>query len=410
MRILHTSDWHLGHTLYDQPRSWEQDRFLSWLIDTLEEHAVDAILIAGDIFDTSNPSAFAQAQWYRFLAGARRRIPEIQIVAIGGNHDSAGRLDAPGPVFETLGVTIVGGARANEIDKMLVPLSKGGSVRAWVCAVPFLRPSDLDLGLGGDDPLVEGVRALYGGVFQAARERRSKTQALVAMGHCYFTGTRLSELSERRVLGGNQHALPLDIFPGDVAYAALGHLHLAQFVGENECIRYSGSPIALSMSEADYPHQVVRVDLDGPEVEAIQSIRVPRSVPILRLPEEGFAPLEEVVACLEELEVEEPAEGAPEAWLEARVKLDGPDPTLRDRLDAALEGKPVRLVKISRQQTGGEGGDDRAPRRQLGDLRVDEVFKDCWAKAHGGEPPERLVEAFEELNEEARVKLEEEAA
>ncbi|NPC81309.1 exonuclease subunit SbcD, partial [Pyxidicoccus fallax] len=99
MRLLHTSDWHLGHTLYDVSREAEHAAFLDWLLETLEAESVDALLVAGDIFDTANPSAEAQAAWYHFVARARRRLPRLDVVVIGGNHDSAARLDAPDPLF-----------------------------------------------------------------------------------------------------------------------------------------------------------------------------------------------------------------------------------------------------------------------------------------------------------------------
>ena len=99
MRFLHTSDWHLGHTLHDLPRAWEHAQFLAWLADTIEAERVDALLIAGDVFDTANPPAGAQHAWFAAIGGLRRRFPLLEIVAIGGNHDSAARLDAPVPIL-----------------------------------------------------------------------------------------------------------------------------------------------------------------------------------------------------------------------------------------------------------------------------------------------------------------------
>ena len=150
MRLLHTSDWHLGHTLYDTSREAEHTAFLDWLLDTLEAQKVDALLVAGDIFDTANPSAEAQASWYQFVARARRRCPRLDIVVIGGNHDSAARLDAPDPLFAALDVRVVGGLpRAQgvvDLERLLVPLRDAqGEVGAWVAAVPYLRPADLPL-------------------------------------------------------------------------------------------------------------------------------------------------------------------------------------------------------------------------------------------------------------------------
>ena len=100
MRLLHTADWHLGHSLHRFRRHAEHARFLDWLLDQLEEHAVDALLVAGDVFDTANPPSQALRAWYGFLARARARMPALDIVVIGGNHDSAARLDAPRPLLE----------------------------------------------------------------------------------------------------------------------------------------------------------------------------------------------------------------------------------------------------------------------------------------------------------------------
>jgi exonuclease SbcD len=97
LRLLHTSDWHLGHALHGVDRTYEHERLLAWLVEAVERESVDAVLVAGDVFDAANPPTEAQALWYRFLAEAWRRVPHLQIVAIGGNHDSAARLDSTDP-------------------------------------------------------------------------------------------------------------------------------------------------------------------------------------------------------------------------------------------------------------------------------------------------------------------------
>ena len=108
MRLLHTADWHLGQTFYQFERSYEHQCFLDWLLETLVSEAIDALLIAGDIFDNTNPSAAAQRQLYRFLAAAKRRLPKLAIVIIAGNHDSGGRLEAPTPLLEGFDITVIG--------------------------------------------------------------------------------------------------------------------------------------------------------------------------------------------------------------------------------------------------------------------------------------------------------------
>src|SRR5450830_1653635 len=108
MRLLHTSDWHLGQSLHNFDRHYEHQCFLDWLIDTIVAEEADALLIAGDIFDNANPSSNAQRQLYRFLQQAKTRAPGLQIVVIAGNHDSPGRLEAPGPLLEAHGTVVIG--------------------------------------------------------------------------------------------------------------------------------------------------------------------------------------------------------------------------------------------------------------------------------------------------------------
>ena len=405
MRLLHTSDWHLGHTLYDVSREAEHAAFLAWLLDTLEAEAVDALLVAGDIFDTANPSAEAQAAWYHFVARARKRLPELDVVVIGGNHDSAARLDAPDPLFSALDVRVVGGLpRAGgelDLERLLVPLHDAkGHVGAWVAAVPYLRPADLPpVSQEAGDRLVEGVRAVYAEVLAQARRRREPGQALVAMGHCYMTGTELSALSERKILGGNQHALPVELFPEDVAYAALGHLHKAQRVGGREGVRYSGSPLPLSLSEAGYRHQVLLVELKGDALDVVRPLTVPRTTDMVRVPARDAVPLEEVVALLQALpDREEEAPDWRRPYLEVCVALPRPEPALRQKVEKVLEGKAARLVKLTPAYTGTGGALAEAqPGLSLRERTPEDVFRARYARDFQEPPAPALLEAFHTL-------------
>lgn len=407
LRLLHTSDWHLGHTLHEFSRAHEHALFLDWLLDAIDGNDIDALLVAGDVFDTANPSAEAQEAFYRFLAEARRRRPRLGIVVIGGNHDSAARLDAPDPILRSLGVHVVGGLPqrrgVTDVERAIVPLKdREGDVAAWVAAVPFLRPADLPTLEGCEDPLIEGVRRIYEQVLEGARARREGDQALIAMGHCYMTGTQLSDLSERKILGGNQHALPVDIFPDDVAYVALGHLHLAQRVGGREHVRYSGSPIPLALDEERYRHQVLVVEIEGLKLQSVRSLEIPRAVPILRLPDEA-RPLDEVLRELSKLPK---ADSSLEAWrrpyLEVRVLLDKPEPTLRHDIDKALEGKAPRLARIKVETTGtGAALGDSSSFQSLRDTSPEDVFRMRYQRDHEGEPSPELLEAFHEIVAEA---------
>lgn len=414
LRLLHTSDWHLGHTLHDLPRDVEHRAFLDWLLEQLQTQEVDALLVAGDIFDVANPSAAAQHQLYDFVATARHRFPNLGIVLVGGNHDSAARLDAPDPLLRALKVHVVGGLprgtdRALDPDRLLVPLQdRSGAVAAWVVAVPFLRPSDLlPVERAGMDPLVEGVRDVYAEAFAVARSRRQAGQALIATGHAYLTGTKLSELSERKILGGNQHALPVDIFPADATYVALGHLHLHQSVGR-ESVRYSGSPIPLSMTEASYDHQALLVELDGDRFLSARSLLIPRAVQLLRVPAAEPEPLDAVLMQLTRLAPRgaTPEDGRP--FLEVQALLEELDPEAKTKIEAACEGKEARLVKVTFTRTGHGGGlADVVQEQTLGELKPEEVLQRLHARDFKKPPPADLLAAFHELLE--LVKQEDEA-
>jgi len=393
-------------------REREHRAFLAWLLDVLRSERVDALLVTGDVFDSANPPASALQAFYGFIRDARRLLPSLEIVVIGGNHDSAARLDAPAPVLEAFDVRVVGGLQrdddgAIDLDRLLVPLTDAaGETAAWVAAVPFLRPADLPPLEGDGDPLIEGVRSVYAEVLEAARQRCSDGTALIATGHLYMVGTVISELSERRILGGNQHALPVDIFPDDVAFAALGHLHRAQRVGGREHVRYAGSPIPLSLGEADYQHQVLIADFEGMELSESRSLFIPRTVDIMRVPSSGAAPLAEVLAMLDQLEPAVPAEPSDaRPFLEVRVELDQPQPNLRRSVEVAVADKRPRLLKVVAEYTGSgySLADVKAPGTELKDLDPEEVFVQRYRRDHDGEPPTELVAAFHELLEQVEA-------
>lgn len=402
MRLIHTSDWHLGQTLHQFERSFEHGRFLDWLLDTLVEEGADALLIAGDVFDNANPSAAAQGQLYRFLTRARQRVPHLQIVLTAGNHDSPGRLEAPAPflaLFDAAVVGQVGRAEGSvDLERLLLPLKDAsGAVAAWCIAMPFLRPGDVPRVEGAMDPYGAGMEALYRQAFEAALARRVPGQAILAMGHCHLAGGQVSEDSERRILIGGVEALPAAMFDPAIAYVALGHLHLAQKVGGDDTRRYSGSPLPLSFSEIAYPHQVLVLDVDGEKLAAVRERRIPRAVELLRVPESP-APLAEVLAALAALDL---PRRPPEEWpyLLVRVQLSEPEPGLRAEIEAALADKPVRLARIETRYAQAAGPDTAPPLSvdELATLAPADFFSRLYQHRFGMDAPAPLMAAFTEL-------------
>ena len=419
LRLFHTADWHLGHHLHGVSRQLEHQRFLDWLLDQLHGKQADALIVAGDIFDSANPSSAAQSQLYDFLVKAKSRLPNLNIVLIGGNHDSASRLDAPSPILNALGVTVVGGLSREErghIDweRLLVPLTNAaGEIKAWCGAMPFLRNADLPStandeesvdterpGEQDSDPLISGMKTLYAELFAQLQQRAGNAESLILTGHCYMVNGAISELSERKILGGNQHALPVELFPDEVAYVALGHLHLAQRVGANEHIRYSGSPIPLSFDESDYPHQVVQVDIKAGQPVATAALKIPRSVQLLRIPNgKDFAVLPEAIEHLKNLVLDDlPPEQTP--LLELRIRLEKPEPGLRQQIEEVIAKLPLRLLKISTAYSGSEKSlADLNIEERLEELQPLEVFQRCYHNKYDKEAPEAMSALFNELLE-----------
>ncbi|CAN5683677.1 exonuclease SbcCD subunit D C-terminal domain-containing protein [soil metagenome] len=403
MRFIHTSDWHLGQTLHNFERGFEHQQFLDWLIDTLTSEQADALLISGDIFDNANPSAASQKQLYRFLQQAKARLPQLNIVIIAGNHDSPGRLEAPAPLLETLDVSVTGFVPrlpdgSIDLTRLVVPLkNKLGEIAAWCLAIPFLRQGDVPKVDNAADPYMECIALLYRQVLELALSLRQPGQAIIALGHCHMVGGEISEDSERRIVIGGTEALSANIFNANIAYAALGHLHLAQKVGKQAHLRYCGSPLPMSFAEVDYQHQVLRVDLHGETVSAITSIMVPRAVELIRLPRQP-ATIDQVLTALAALELPAYTDTQQHPYLEVRVRLEAPEPGLRSRIEAAIEGKPLRLAKIETSFAPKTlNRSTPASLDELERLQPDDIFKRLYHAKYEQDAPPELNAAFAEL-------------
>ncbi|PRA60975.1 exonuclease SbcCD subunit D [Pseudomonas sp. MYb187] len=399
MRLFHTSDWHLGQTLHGQERDFEHACFLDWLLGQLKLRQPDALLIAGDIFDTVNPPVKAQERLYDFIVQAHEQQPKLNIVMIAGNHDSGSRIELPAPLMRRLRTHALGRVQwldegVLDSDRLLIPLTNArGKVAAWCLALPFLRPAEVTGAHLGDDYL-RGIRQVHERLIDAALERRKPGQALIAVSHAHMAGGSISEDSERSLIIGNAEALPASLFSKDISYVALGHLHKPQRVNREERIRYSGSPIPLSFSEIGYQHQILEIELDGASLASVESRLVPRAVHLQRL---GPAPLTEILEQLAGLPVVDLLEDPQrQPWLEIRVQLDEPQPDLRQQLETALQGRAVRLVRIGAEYAGNRAGEDldEAALVELGQMTPHELFSRAWAQAYGSAVDEQTLADF----------------
>lgn len=410
MKIIHTSDWHLGQMLYSVPREAEHAAFLSWLAELIRVEAPDALLIAGDIFDTANPPPSAQKLFYSFLGSLARSAPHLQIVTIAGNHDSAGRIASVSELLKLLRIHQIGMlARDTAGDftftDACVPLRDAqGDIQAWVLAIPFLRPFDHPPADHDGTPLTlsEGARRVYEAARAHACRQRAPHQALIAMGHCFMAGGVLSEHSERKIQRGNQEAIPVDLFAREYDYVALGHLHKAQCVGGLEHVRYCGSPLPLSFAERTYAHCVLCATFEEGRLGEVREIPVPRPRLLLSVPD-APARLDDLLAQLLQVCRNAPSdqESDPRAllpFLEVRALLDAPEPALRARIEKALEGARCHLLRIEVSVPKGPSESSRlASAQELNALEPEDLFKQRYRQEFSAEPSAELLGTFREL-------------
>ncbi len=408
MRILHTADWHIGQTFYEYDRTYEHQQFLNWLVAKIRESRIDVLLVSGDVFDLSNPSAASIKMFYTFLREAINVNSYLQIVVTAGNHDSASRLESPKPLLESSNIHIIGLVEKSEdgsidYEKMVIPLkNKEGDVKTWCMAVPFLRMGDYPVIPDCGNPYAEGVAKLYEEIYQHAADKRQAGQSIICMGHLHTQNAEITDMdkSERLIMGGVE-CISAAAFHEEIKYVALGHIHKAQSIGGKDHIWYSGSPIPMSFSELNYKHQVIIFDLDAERITNFESIEVPLSVKVQRVPSKN-SKLSEVLSALDQLPSSDAKwELAP--YLEVRVLLDGPEPGLRHQIETALIGKYVRLAKIDVKypvsETSGENNELTAE-HQLQELKPVDVFSKLYQSKFNSPVPETLQKLFNQVADE----------
>ena len=414
IRILHTADWHLGQTFFGYDRTEEHGVFLNWLAEEIRQKEIDALIIAGDVFDVSNPSAASQSMYYQFIYRVTAENPYLQIVIVAGNHDSAARLEAPLPLLQAMRTEVRGVVRKLEggeidYDHLTVELkNRKGEVELLCMPVPFLRQGDYPAVQTEGNPYAEGVRELYAQLLQRLWKRRTENQAILAIGHLQATGSEIAEkdYSERTVIGGLECVSP-EAFSEQIAYTALGHIHKAQRVSGRENVRYAGSPIPMSFAEKHYHHGVVMVTFDGGCAVDIERLECPKLIPLLSVPNGEPVSPEAILEALKEL----PETEAVAPYLEVKVLLEEPEPMLRQEIEDALADKNYRLARIVstyRTETGNTTKENENWKRGLQEMSPLQIAQSAFEKIYQVEMPVELTGLFEEAYLAATRKEEEE--
>lgn len=379
MKILHTSDWHLGRSLYGRKRYEEFSAFLDWLTQTIEDEKVDALLVAGDVFDTSTPSNRAQTLYYRFLCRIAASCCR-HVVVIAGNHDSPSFLNAPKELLRALNIYVVG-SMTDALDDEVIVLYTDDKPEAIVCAVPYLRDKDIRTAEPGetiDDKnakLAEGLKNHYADVCSIAEQKRAEFKKagydgipIIAMGHLFTAGGKTVDGDGvRELYVGSLTHVGEEVFPSSIDYLALGHLHVPQTVGSTDYIRYCGSPIPMGYGEATQEKKVVLVEFSDTTPD-IQELRVPCFQKLVRI----VGSLSEIQAKLEELKKEKST-----AWLEIEYTGNDIIGNLREILDEAVAGSAMEIRRIKNRRIMDRVISMVAEDETLDDLDAGDVFTRC---------------------------------
>jgi exonuclease SbcD len=330
-------------------------------------------------------------------------------VIVAGNHDAAGRLEAPRPLLEAFNIRVVGNVRryGGRIDaaRHLVPITNAnGEVAAHVLAVsyptaaclPNLTRVDGETG----SPVIAGVRNLYGELLETLRAQMDGLPFVVT-GHLHVAGGIESEGAERRILVGGQHAVPHDVFPAEASYVALGHLHKAQAIGRDS-IRYSGSLIPLSATEQSYHHGVTLVSLDGAQVVS-EHIPINRPIPFLRLPEAGDMRLTELGDHLAALDLQPDLALNERPFIQVKLAREGLPPGFREEIDRIAESFPVRIIdaRVTSMPEASNETLNIDPLIRLAERDPEDLFKLAFERAFGVAPGASHLDVFHRARSEA---------
>ena len=383
MRILHTADWHIGQRLYERPRLDEHRQFLEWLLETIKCEKVELLLVSGDIFDTSLPSADATNLYYEFLHRFSRETKAYAVIT-AGNHDSPRHLEAP-KEFLKMGRIYVVGRAANPDD--CVFNFPPDDRKVSVAAVPYLSESELShISFETEPEKAERYRQRMKALYQQCVDAMPAELPKILMGHLFVQNGKESG-SERNIQIGGATATYVTDFPDGVDYVALGHLHRPQSInGASYPVRYSGSPLPLRFNEATYRKTVCLLEVpgvdDSPSVEEVE-------IPV-------FKELCTVEGDRESVFTRAREEDWDGKYIRVKLKLDKPEIGIGDLVRAEFRegGGDVLSVELELP------GIPPPPCPSNGDMQDPvKIFKKFHLERCNKEPDEQLLQTFKELLE-----------
>ncbi|TCT34947.1 exodeoxyribonuclease I subunit D [Providencia alcalifaciens] len=369
MRIIHTSDWHLGQYFFTKNRSAEHQHFLRWLIEQVKQYRVDALIVAGDVFDTGAPPSYARELYNQFIVDLQKT--DCQLVILSGNHDSVSVLNESSALLRYLNTHVI---TSNSESPVITLKDKQGNPNGLVCAIPFLRPRDIQVSIAGQSSeekqlsLQNAIHEHYQSCYQKAVEQRTELNLdipIIATGHLTVVGAELTD-SVREIYIGTLDAFPSGAFP-PADYIALGHIHRPQLIGGQAHIRYSGSPIALSFDESQQQKSVCLVEFNQHQFVNVTLLPIPVFQPLLSLK----GSLKELQKQLMDLPVKE---NEPPIWLDIEVATQDYLGDIQQRIEALTQELPVEVVRLRRARRAQTSQNLTPQNETLNELTAEEVF------------------------------------
>ncbi len=402
MKILHTSDWHLGQSFFTKSRKNEHAAFLKWLLQQVEAHQIDAIIVAGDVFDTGTPPSYARELYHAFIGELQGM--QCTLVVLGGNHDSVSVLNESKALLKYLNSHVIASTYGDLSEQVITLNDRNGQPSAVLCAVPFIRPRDVlvsEAGQSGTDKrqaLGDAIKQHYGALYNEAlslrasmEEKRikegSKNSAaipIIATGHLTALGVSQSE-SVRDIYIGTLEGFDAKGFP-PADYIALGHIHRPQKVAKTEHIRYSGSPIPLSFDELNTQKQVVLITFESESTTpTISTLPVPR-FQAMEVIKGDLKAIEAAINKSEAIALASQTDDAVSAtdnaispkdpvWLCIEVETEDYLTDLQQRIQGLLEGRNAEILQLKRKRKRTVNSLTEKQNVQLSELSVNDVFE-----------------------------------
>ncbi|MFV0549544.1 MAG: exonuclease subunit SbcD [Limnobaculum xujianqingii] len=373
MRIIHTSDWHLGQYFFTKSRAAEHAEFLRWLTEKVTEHQVDAIIVAGDVFDTTSPPSYARELYNQFIVGLQPT--GCQLVVLGGNHDSVAMLNESRELLTYLNTQVIASVAQQPEQQLIVLNNAQGEPGALVCAIPFIRARDVlssQAGQSGSEKqqaLLEAISQHYQQIYQLAKEKQqqyARHLPIIVTGHLTTVGASTSD-SVREIYIGTLDAFPAQAFP-PADYIALGHIHRPQKVAKLDYIRYSGSPIPLSFDESGQEKSVVMVDFSSQAEPQITLLTVPQFQPMQLIKGD----IEQIKSALEGFRDRQQQKTV---WLDIEVDSRLYLNDLQRQIQQMAEQLPVEVILLRRSKALTQQAIQRQEKETLSELTVNEVFE-----------------------------------